>query len=88
MVLRTMPVMRAISRWRMLRSSSVKTVARWLGFKTFTPWPSFGEDRTNVLPTGASGAGVASCPRSTQVEEFEVAISGGIWVAIGATWSI
>lgn len=43
--------------------------ARWLGFKTFTCWPSFGEDRTNVLPTGASGAGVTSCPRSTQVEE-------------------
>jgi len=24
------------------------------------------------------------CPRSTQVGEFEVAISGGIWVAAGA----
>jgi hypothetical protein len=24
------------------------------------------------------------CPRSTQVGEFDVAISGGVWVAIGA----
>jgi len=24
-----------------------------------------------------------SCPRSTQVGEFEVAITGGIWVAFG-----
>jgi hypothetical protein len=24
------------------------------------------------------------CPRSTQVGEFEVAISGGVWVAAGA----
>lgn len=33
-------------------------VARWLDFKTFTPWPSLGEDRINVLPTGADDAGV------------------------------
>lgn len=26
---------------------------------------------------------LTSCPRSTQVEEFEVASSGGIWVAAG-----
>ncbi|WP_353237220.1 hypothetical protein [Limnohabitans sp.] len=48
-VLRSMPVMRAISRWGVLRSSSVMTVARWLGFKTFTPWPSF-EEGQNMRP--------------------------------------
>ena len=53
-----MPVMRAISRCDVLRSSSVSMVARWLDFKTFTPWPSLEEDRINVLPTGADGAGV------------------------------
>lgn len=57
-VLRSMPVMRAISRCDVLRSSSVPMVARWLDFKTFTPWPSLEEDRINVLPTGADGAGV------------------------------
>jgi hypothetical protein len=25
-------------------------------------------------------------PRSTQVGEFDVAISGGVWVAIGGYW--
>ena len=53
-----MPVMRAISRCDVLRSSSVSMVARWLDFKTFTPWPSLGEDWINVLPTGADDAGV------------------------------
>ena len=52
------PTMRAISRCDVLRSSSVSMVARWLDFKTFTPWPSLEEDRINVLPTGADGAGV------------------------------
>jgi hypothetical protein len=34
--------------------------------------------------TGASDASVTPCARSVQVGEFEVAIHGGIWVAIGA----
>ena len=54
-----MPVMRAISRWGVPRSSSVRIVACLLGFKTFTPWPSLGEDPVQcVLPTGAGGAGL------------------------------
>ncbi len=60
-------------------------VARWLDFKTFTPWPSLGEDRINVLrqqvPTTPA---FNPYPRSVQVGEFEVAIGGGIWVAIRA----
>jgi hypothetical protein len=31
---------------------------KYYPFKTFTPWPSLEEDRINVLPTGADGAGV------------------------------
>jgi len=34
--------------------------------------------------TGADDAGFTPRSRSIQVEEFEVAIPGGIWVAIGA----
>ena len=33
--------------------------------------------------TGADDAGFTPRSRSIQVEEFEVAIPGGIWVAIG-----
>jgi len=40
--------------------------------------------------TGADDAGFTPRSRSIQVEEFEVAIPGGIWVAIGGipTFSI
>jgi hypothetical protein len=33
---------------------------------------------------GPTAPALTSCPRSTQVGEFEVAISGGVWVAAGA----
>ncbi|MDO9146724.1 MAG: hypothetical protein Q7U52_03510, partial [Hydrogenophaga sp.] len=45
--------------------------------------PPSGKTGTHVLPTGADGAGFDPCPRSIQVGEFEVAISGGVWVAAG-----
>lgn len=41
------------------------------------------EGRVYVPPTGADDAGFTPCSRSIQVGEFEVAIPGGIWVAIG-----
>ncbi len=37
--------------------------------------------------TGADDASVTPRSRSIQVGEFEVAIPGGIWVAIGASWA-
>ena len=40
--------------------------------------------RVTSRQTGADDAGLHPRSRSIQVEEFEVAIPGGIWVAIGA----
>jgi hypothetical protein len=42
------------------------------------------EGRVTSRQTGADDAGLTTRSRSIQVGEFEVAIPGGIWVAIGA----
>jgi hypothetical protein len=41
------------------------------------------EGRVTSRQTGADDAGLTTRSRSIQVGEFEVAIPGGIWVAIG-----
>jgi DNA repair protein RadC len=40
------------------------------------------ETRRASCPKGAGGAGLTTLSRSVQVEEFEVAMGGGIWVAV------
>ena len=47
------------------------------------------EGRVTSRQTGADDVGLTTCSRSIQVEEFEVAMPGGVWVAIGGmmlTW--
>ena len=44
------------------------------------------EGRVTSRQTGADDAGFTPRSRSIQVGEFEVAIPGGIWVAIGDDW--
>src|SRR5665647_2152647 len=89
MVLRSIPVTRSIWRWLVPASSSVDRVVCRCGYKTFNP----------VSPRVSEGVKVTSCLVLTEaakrrdlthrhaalrVGEFEVATSGGIWVAIRA----
>lgn len=63
-------------------------MARWLGFKIFTPRPSLAEDQNAVSCQQAPAVlAFTPCLRFTQMGEFEVAITGGIWVAAGDAYS-
>ena len=48
--------------------ASCRCVSSSLGCKTFDPWPSFGEDWTNVLLVVPTASAFSSCPLSAQVE--------------------
>lgn len=58
------------------------------GFKTFNSATSTRSGgQFTSCPKGAGGAGLTTLSRSAQVEEFEVAMGGGIWVAVRAAAS-
>lgn len=78
-----MPVTRAISRCPLPSASSVWMVVCLFGFKTFNSATSTRSGgQFTSCPKGAGGAGLTTLSRSAQVEEFEVAMGGGIWVAV------
>ncbi len=89
MVLRSTPVNRAISPWLVPVASSVATVVRLFGFKTFTLHAPlrWSKEQGYVLP-----AGLLSCDRLTkavldgqEVGDFDPASGGGFCPANGAT---
>ena len=86
MVLRSIPVTRSICRWLVLVASSVAIVVCRCGFKTFNPvsLKSEGVKVTSclVLTEVVKQPGLTSRHASLRMGEFEVAISGGIWMAI------
>ena len=88
MVLRSIPVTRSIWRWLVLASSKVNIVVCRCGFKTFNPvsLESEGVKVTSclVLTEAVKQRCLARRHAALRVGEFEVATSGGIWVAIRA----
>src|SRR5659263_512474 len=86
MVLRSIPVTRSIWRWLVLDSSRVDIVVCRCGFKTFNPvsLKSEGVKVTSclVLTEAVKQRCLAHRHAALRVGEFEVATSGGIWVAI------
>jgi len=88
MVLRSIPVTRSIWRWLVLVASSVVIVVCRCGFKTFNPVSLVNEGVkvTSCLVLNEPGKKPDLTGHHTvlRVGEFEVATSGGIWVAIRA----
>ena len=86
MVLRSIPLTRSIWRWLVPASSKVNIVVCRCGFKTFNPvsLKSEGVKVTSclVLTEAVKLRGLALRHAALRVGEFEVAKSGGIWVAI------
>ena len=88
MVFRSIPVTRSIWRWLVLVASSVAIVVCRCGFKTFNPVSLVNEGvkvtSCLILTETVKQSGLARRYAALRVGEFEVATSGGIWVAIGA----
>ena len=88
MVFRSIPVTRSIWRWLVPASSKVNIVVCRCGFKTFNPvsLKSEGVKVTSclVLTEVVKQPGLTRRHAALRVGEFEVAKSGGIWVAIRA----
>lgn len=86
MVFRSIPVTRSIWRWLVLVASSVAIVVCRCGFKTFNPVSLVNEGvkvtSSLVLTEAVKQPGLTSHYAALRVGEFEVATSGGIWVAI------
>jgi hypothetical protein len=85
MVLRSIPVTRSIWRWLLPASNSVAIVVCRCGFKTFNPVSLKSEGVTVTSSQGLTEAmktGLGRPHSMAGVGEFEVAISGGVWVAI------
>lgn len=88
MVLRSMPVARATSLWLLPSASSVWMVVClfvWLQDVQLLVLRVI-EGQFTSCPKAAGGAGATTLSRSVQVEEFEVAMGGGIWVAVRENW--
>jgi len=86
LVFRSIPVTRSIWRWLVLVASSVVIVVCRCGFKTFNPVSLVNEGvkvtSCLVLTEAVKQPGLTSHHAALRVGEFEVATSGGIWVAI------
>ncbi|MDE2052613.1 MAG: hypothetical protein KGJ72_16515, partial [Gammaproteobacteria bacterium] len=78
MVLRSTPVRRSISRWLRPLRSSISTVIRTCGFKTFNSRPPV--KRGSVTSRRSSALGADRRPFTSGVGDFQVATDGGIWV--------
>jgi hypothetical protein len=83
MVLRSMPVARAISLWLAQRQQRLDgDLFVWLQDVQLLDLHVSREGQFTSCPKGAGGAGLTTLSRSVQVEEFEVAMGGGFWVAV------
>jgi len=83
-VLRSIPVLRPISCCETLFCSNVITVLLFCGVKTFTPNPLVKSRGDDVLSSPQRLPPITTSAYRL-LGDFEVAITGGVWVATGAS---